>query len=520
VRRPRRERDVVPDWFDRVLLVASWMIICVGLSTLVLALLDSYRPMLVMVVAFVPIGAGAAVILRVVPTAASPSKEASMAAIVAVVLAAASFLWYSYEPSEHLLIDRDAGSYVTTALWLSRTGSLEDRDPEGPFRGAEGLSYRSAAVYDTDRGLQFQFNHFTSSVAAVAYDVGGYRALFRTGALTGALGLLALYSVAAKVTRRPSLALLVIFAVGASLPYLVLVRDLYSEPFLLLVLWSGAVLAERWWTRSAGARSDLLSSRWWSDPLRAGAVLLGIWFGTTVVVRAESFLYLAALVPLLTVAGMVRSGATPERWRSNVSWVALGATGPIALGTFDFLFRSGEYVEIIGARVAMSAGLFVVSSVASIGLLLAWKRLKTIRTQFTSAWSSAATVAGAAMSTVVGLLWLVRPLLPPQRVSTELWGVIAEVQRHEGLPIDLHRIYSACQLSRSESSGSGCSPHDFFVLNWALPARWSWCRSPPADSSTSLRPTSCRTSCGRHGAWSRWCYPCWSLRLPAPSPGF
>jgi hypothetical protein len=223
---------------------------------------------------------------------------------------------------------------------------------------------------------------------------------------------------------------------------LVLVRDLYSEPFLLLVLWSGAVLAERWWTRSAGARSDLLSSRWWSDPLRAGAVLLGIWFGTTVVVRAESFLYLAALVPLLTVAGMVRSGATPERWRSNVSWVALGATGPIALGTFDFLFRSGEYVEIIGARVAMSAGLFVVSSVASIGLLLAWKRLKTIRTQFTSAWSSAATVAGAAMSTVVGLLWLVRPLLPPQRVSTELWGVIAEVQRHEGLPIDLHRIYS------------------------------------------------------------------------------
>lgn len=453
VRRGTRAVEaVVPAWFDRLLLIAAWAVLGCGLVVLTLGMFGWYRPVVAIVLSLPVVAAGAWVVLGVVPSGGGRSRAATVGAIAAVAVAVASLLWSSYEPSQHVLVDRDPGSYVTTALWLSRSGSIEDHDPRGALEGVDGLTFESAAVYEDDGGLQFQFNHFTSSVAALVHDVAGERALFRTGALVGALGLLALYSVTAHVTRRPLLSLLVPVTIGACLPFVVLVRDLYSEPFLLLLLWAGAVLAQRWWTlapaevRSADDPSPdapARSSRWWSDPHRTGAVLLGAWFGATVTVRVESFLYLAALAPLLVLACMARrSSGQGDRALAVLGFVGLGAALPVVIGTFDFLFKAGEYRSIIGAQAALSMGLFVVALLVCPLIVALWSRVGPLRSRLVAGRGPISTASGLLVVAALAALWFVRPHLSPQTVSGEIWGVIAEVQRREGEAVDLHRIYS------------------------------------------------------------------------------
>ncbi|MGQ4719399.1 hypothetical protein ACUN22_37800, partial [Streptomyces anulatus] len=125
-----------------------------------------------------------------------------------LVVVGAGVTYAAAVPSQNVVVTRDPGSYVNTALWLSRTGGLELEPDQGVFGDVPELRYEGAGVYLTeDDELQFQFTHLASVLLAGAYAVGGERLLYRAPALAMGLGLLALYAVAVRVTRRPGLAL-------------------------------------------------------------------------------------------------------------------------------------------------------------------------------------------------------------------------------------------------------------------------------------------------------------------------
>lgn len=410
-------------WFDAAVLAAAAALVTFGLPALVLALVDAYSVPAVLVAGLV-VWAAAIGALRHTMVALwhRPTTAAQHAgAVAALLLAVLAIGWYGHQPSQHLLVERDPGAYVTTALWVSRDGSLVDRDVAGAFEGVPGVVFGSPGSYLTSEGLEFQFNHFTGVVGAVAHGLGGRHALFRVTGWVTVLGLLAVYAVTARATRRPWLSLLAPVVLGAALPVVVLARDMYSEPFLLAVLWSLVLLADQCWHR----------------PSRGAALVAGLFSGALLAIRVESLLYLTALVVLAAFAWF-RGG--PQR-RGVVVPYLVGIVPGAAIGLYDFAARTGGYTEVIGNEVRTAVALLVAVVVAAVVGLRIWDRREGLRTWAERHRVVLAGVAAGLVAVVLAGLWLVRPLLPVDRLEVERWGVLGPIQAREGDAVDPFRSY-------------------------------------------------------------------------------
>jgi hypothetical protein len=412
-----------PVWFDGIVLVSAAGLVSFGLVALALAGLGWYSLPLVLLLGLLAWGAIATVLVRWMraDTQQPAGRAQRWGAGAALFLVAAGLFWFTFQPSQHLLVDRDPGVYVTTAIWISNEGSLVDSTVSEAFQGTEGLDFSSPGAYFVDGRLEFQFNHFTSAAGAVAFGIGGQRALFRVTGLVAALGILAAYSVAVRLTLRPLLSLLVPIVIGVSLPLLVLARDMYSEPYLLLVLWSMVLLLDRLWMRSD----------------RSAALVAGLFAGALLAIRVESVLYLTALAAL--VAFVARRGR-PDL-RSLLPVFVLGAVPGVVLGLIDFLGFTGGYSEIAGAEVRLAAVLFIAVAILAPLALWAWGHLPKLSDALTQRRSFFGWVFAALTATLLFFMWLVRPRLDPDRVSTQRWGLMGPIQISEGDAVDLFRTY-------------------------------------------------------------------------------
>ena len=416
-----------PRWFEFLVAAGVTGALSVGLVALVLAIAGAYS--------LLPALAGAALLwaallwllwrgLRPLDGARPGWNAPTIAAGLAVLLAVVAAGWYGFSPSQHLLTDRDPAIYVNGAIWISNEGRLDAPHARDALAGVPDVGYNSPGVYSTDDGFEFQFNHFTTALGAVAYDVGGHRALFRfTGAVT-ALGLLAVYAVTARALRRPFFALVVPAVVAASLPLLVIARDVYSEPNLLMAAWTAAMLAASLWDR----------------PRRSLAAVTGFVVGMLAVIRVESFLYVAGFAALAAFAFVLGRPAI----RRVVPFAALAALPGIAVGLVDFYTLTGGYSSMDGGigKQATQAVLFsLVVAVAAPLLLLVWRRSGALAEGIRRRRAGLGTALGVVVAAALGALWLVRPLLGADRDSTVRWGVLASIQEREGEAVDLFRSY-------------------------------------------------------------------------------
>ncbi len=194
--------------------------------------------------------------------------------------------WAAWAPSHHVLINRDPGSYATTARWLARDGGLDATARAGGLQDEQLLRADGFAVYDVGDGrVEFQFTHLSSVALAAAYDVGGPGAMFRLPAAVSGLGLLAVYAVAARAARRRFVALAAPALLAVSLPVVFVARDTYSEPFAFALLWS------------ALAAALLAADR--DGPW--GWVLSGLLGGAALAARPDLVLTLVVLGPLFVL---------------------------------------------------------------------------------------------------------------------------------------------------------------------------------------------------------------------------
>ena len=277
------ENDSAPGWFELGVALAATAMAAAGLIGVALGLVGVFRTWIVLPLALVVTACGA-VGLRSAFGPLRAARAPTIAAALALALAAVVSIGAAAFPSQPTVVVRDPGSYVNTALWLSEEGTLEVDADEDAFGSILDLRRSSAAVYELDDGrLQFQFNHLTSALLAVGYDLGGHRLVFRMSAMALGLGLLGVYTVTVRVTRRPFLSLTVPALLAVAAPILFVGRDTYSEPFTLALLWAAILLAATLHRR----------------PHPGIGAVVGLLVGALIATRVDALLYIGLAAPLV-----------------------------------------------------------------------------------------------------------------------------------------------------------------------------------------------------------------------------
>jgi hypothetical protein len=423
--------DRVDGSLDRFELAVLAPIVCVatvGSAGLLLAVLGAYRTWLALLIGLPLAAVALALTGRPQPLRDRASRVGAGAA---AVLAIAFFVFAAATPSQHVVLDRDPASYTNTARWLVREGTLELDAAEGGFEDLPGPVYSSAAVYDMGGGdVEFQFNHFASVPLAVAYDLGGYRLMFRVPALMSALGLLVVYAATVRATRRPLLSTVAPALLAVGMPLLYVARDTYSEPYTLAFLWAAMVVA----------------ASLHRVPRAAVGALGGVLFGALVATRADALVYVALLFPLIALSVVVPAESRVRR-RRVVAWGAFvaAAVPPAAIGLVDLYTRSGRYVTDISDQMELGRLAVLASAVVSVLGAVVWLRWSTLRSSLVGLHTRLARplAVGAVVALVGGLLlgWLVRPAV--QTATSEVvYGTVQTIQERDGLEVIPNRNYA------------------------------------------------------------------------------
>lgn len=432
--------DRSPAWFELTVVGGAGALAGSGLVGLVLALAGEYRTWAALL-GGAAVAAGAVAAHRAVLRAdcvASGAKgvtpaprSAQRAAVAVLVLVGAAVVFAASTPSQNLVVTRDPGSYLNTAVWMVRTGGLDLPADQGVFGDIPDLRYEGAAVYQTEDGdLEFQFNHLASVPMAIAYDLGGHRLLFRVPALGVGLGLLALYAVTVRVTRRPWASVLAPTLMALSMPMLFVGRNTYSEPFTIGMLWAAVLMLATLHDR----------------PRVATGAVGGVLMGALVAVRVDALLYVALLAPLAAVS--LGAANDREQFRARArSWATLVVVGVAVglIGWYDLVDRSGRYVSDLAPQLRQLRLAVAAAVLVSLVGLVVWRRVEPLRSAWNRWHRPVANAAAVVVVVVLAALWLVRPLVQ-QTVTGTPFPAVAELQRRAGLPIEADRTYHEFSL--------------------------------------------------------------------------
>ncbi len=358
---PRRDAPVADDrppaWLVRPLLAALGLLAAASVVGIVAAMLEVFRPAVVVpgsIVLGTPLAWMSA---RALPTWRS-RRSTHLAAALVLAAVAALTLHNADHHAQHLLTDRDPGIYLTTAKHLADEGDLLVPGPTGPFVDAPGASPNGAGFSNRrdDGTLEPQFPHLTAVLLGMAGWLSESGLFLLTPVIAGG-ALLCLYGWASGLVG-PRWAVLAVLVTGTSMPFMVFARDTYSEPIAMTLVFGGLLLlhvAHR-------------SGRWpvW--------LLSGLVLGATSMARVDGYLYLAPVV--LALALVARLASRGRRIAAiHVACCGAGLLVTSALGWWDTTSFTGSYYDELGRRLPAMLG--AAAAAAILGWLAApllWRR--------------------------------------------------------------------------------------------------------------------------------------------------
>ncbi|WP_406318520.1 hypothetical protein OHA77_14030 [Streptosporangium sp. NBC_01639] len=449
VRRPTAGRVLAVLSVVPALVLAGWLL--AGLSLL---LFGWFRPL-----AALPLGLVlAAVLCRYGLRRLPETVEATAwqtAGVVAVALASGIFNGLFH--SEQLVVRRDPATYAQYAVWLAGHGSLPIPYQQAAFGGPDpALRFDSAGFYSSDGAIVPQFMPGAPLVDALGHWVGGLSGLLLVPPVLGALAVLVLSGVVARMVgaRWAPLAALV-FAV--SLPILYTSRTTFSELPSMILLFGGLALLHDAQVRlrsgitGLGYLPSLPSAeqpgrirRAQSDGAVIGAELAGLVFGLAVLVRIDG---LRDVLPVLVYAGLLiamRQVGTRDEGRLGVP-LLFGLAAGTGTGIAAGYILSRPYLDYLsGSLVPLLAICGVVLVLTLVVTLLAprlavlFRRVRRVRRlpEIAGGLVALAAVAFAARPLLQVVTRL--PTTPEDRLNFEF---IERTQQANGLPIDGSRLY-------------------------------------------------------------------------------
>ncbi|MCY9785596.1 hypothetical protein KIK06_17050 [Nocardiopsis sp. EMB25] len=397
--------------------VSAWLLVAFPLLALGL-----FTPLAGIVVGVPVVVTACALVPRLIP---DPEEDVPWWPVVLVLLIAVAFaaVQIAYH-AEALVIRRDPASYAMYTVWIAENGSLPIPLRTDLIAGDDpSLSYQSLAQYQRGDAIWPQFMAGAPLLTSIGYWLGGLTGMLVTTPVLGALGVLTLAGLTARLVgaRWAPLAAVVL---AVCLPQQWVSRFTYSEPATQILLLGGLVLAY-----DALSRRSFLRDRWSAQHTLAAAA--GLSFGLGLVVRID---VLRDLLPVLGFVGLLllarRGQALPL-----LGGLLVGA----GMGLYAGYGLSRPYLDYLSDSLnpllVITAVVIVVTVVATAAL---WRygvpRVERVR------WLPTA-MAVLALIAMVG--FAIRPLLWPDYGHgsdfTDHW--VAAVQEREGLPIEGSRTY-------------------------------------------------------------------------------
>ncbi|MDF5751186.1 hypothetical protein [Spongiactinospora sp. TRM90649] len=433
VKRPRAGKMLAVCSAAPALILAGWL-----LAALPLLLLDLFTPALALLLG-VPLAALAcwAGLRRLPDTIEATARQTG--ALLAV--AAGSGVFNAVLHTEQLIVRRDPATYAQSALWLARHGSLPIPYQDAAFGGPDrALSFYSVGFYDFQGAVVPQFMPGPPLVFAVGDWLGGVTGLLLTPPVLGALAVLTVGGVAARLIG-PAWAPLAGLAFAVSLPILYTSRTTFSEiPSLIMIFGAIALLLD------ALDRARAVPGGRDAGGARGIAASAGLVFGLATLVRIDG---LRDILPVLAFAGLLiafrRAGdrAPAGAARAGVLGFPLlgGLAAGVALGFLAAQLVTWPYLDYLRrSLVPLLAVCAVVLVVTALGAALT-PRLPAVRPPRPLPNAVAALVVLA----VAGLA--ARPWLQTVRRIPDNWedrqnaAFIESIQRANGLPSDATRLY-------------------------------------------------------------------------------
>jgi len=371
---------------------------------------------------------------RFAPAPLSVTRAHLVSSCVAL---AAAMVWLAANlpfASTFITVWRDPGFLTLEGLWLSHHAS-----PDIPVGAAETVQQAipsltaATGAYDlVDGSLQVQGAKLLPGMLGLAGWAGGEQAVLRGNLLIGAVGLLAVFTLARRIVR-PALALVTIVALALSMPMMVFSRAAYTEPLAMALVFGGLTMA---WSA--------IETRSSSRHLLAGGMI-----GATALVRIDGA---ASVLGLIVGLGLTAAAAVPPRTRQRqlmaLGLVAGGALSMVLLGYLDLRLHSEQYLYNQYEQYTALIGLLVVAVAAAVGVGFL-RRLDPARRWVLLyrqglASAAAGTVGAAAVFLGTRPLWMVNHHVPAHSGYSQH---VATLQQEAGMVVDPTRSYDEFSLS-------------------------------------------------------------------------
>ena len=421
----------LPVAFERALAATIAAVAIFGLGGLGLAMMGSYTAL----VAGIAAAGGAAYTLVAWGRDGPPAGRAALAATL-LVLSAAGLIgaFNAAGASDTLIAGRDPGVYVGTGLWLSNHGDLTiDNERDAFPRGIEELRFEGPGFRATAEGgeaLHAQFPHLYAVLLAGAAAIGGIAALLKATAVIGALSLLAIFALGARL-MHPVLSAVGTIAFGLSYPFAYFTQTATSEVPAQLFVFGGA-----WLLLVARERRSL-----WLRPV-AGLVL-----GAAAATRIDAYLVLIGLIAFLgwELIECRRAGSRPlGRAALGAALAGGGALVGAVMAWIDVRDLSPFYFAPLETRLMDIRLAAILATIGVVALVVAWPLLARIGWLLSPFHAYVASFAGLLFIVAGAYAYTLRPLVEVHTQANPA-GVLAAIERLQeaaGESPDGSRIYS------------------------------------------------------------------------------
>ena len=414
-----------PRWLRVLALAASAAVAAFGTVGLLFADLGIYRPLYVFPPGTVIWGGLLVLGWPLISVRGRATRMSHLVAALAVVFIAGVSVWNAANHSQHVLIDRDPGSYANTGRWIASHGDLTVDARVPPFTHEPKLVFSSQAVDDRDHTrLTFQFSHLLPAVLAEAQGIGGDRLMFAMPALLAGVGLLALFVAAWRLVGNPYAALGALVAFAFLLPEVWFSRDTYSElPAQVLLFTALWILLDR------------------GTFFRPRVVFVAALFlGALQSVRIDALAFLLGIPLLFAVVFVSTNRSQQGVVARSVGACAFGLAPGMVLGLCDLVFRSPQYFADRYSDVTQLVRASIASIVVSIMIVLV---VPAFRSRFGSreSWRRlhVADVAALVVLLVGFGAWIVRPRIQHVAIASSRLVQVLQEAAHVG--VDPTRSY-------------------------------------------------------------------------------
>ena len=332
--------------------------------------------------------------------AAQTRKAVPWWAVAATVAVAAVFaVWQIAERTQQVIVLGDPATYLQTAAWIARHGSLPIPYSPEAFGGTHaGLTFASAGYYPSGSGLSPAVMAGTPLVLAAAIWLAGVPGALVITPLTGACAVLSFGGLAGRLIGArwaPAAAA----ALALSLPEQYTSRGTFSEPLVQVLLFGGLcllidalVVTPRTTTAGTDPGQD-----------RVLAALAGLVLGLAVLVRIDALSDILPAVPFLGLLLAARRRQTIPFGLGLAAGVGYGLAGGYLL-SHRYLDLVGPSLRPLGVITAVIVALTAIALVPPIQNQL--KRLRASKKATTWLPPAAAVLVIAAFAALA-----VRPLL-------------------------------------------------------------------------------------------------------------